>query len=417
MPTLQPFTLLFIAVAGLTLGLELLLVWRQARHVRAHRERVPAAFATVVSAEEHARAADYTRARLQVTAVELLLGFLVLMAWTLGGGLAALDAGIATLGWGPLLSGTAVLIALFGIGALIDLPVSAWRTFGVEARFGFNRTTLRVWLSDLAKGLVLLVLIGAPLIAAALWLFTSAGPGWWLWLWGLWTVFTVTLTWAWPRLIAPLFNRFSPIGDGELRQRLEALLARCGFTSDGLFVMDGSKRSAHGNAYFTGIGDHKRIVLFDTLVERLAPVEVEAVVAHELGHFRLHHIRRRLLVGIVMAGAACALLGWLAAAEWFAPALGVPEAAPHTVLALFLLALPPFTTLFTPWANLRSRRDEFAADAYASAHADGAALARALVSLYRDNASTLTPDPWFVAFHYSHPPAAERIARLPAGTG
>lgn len=408
------FTWIFLSFLALSLGLRLWLARRQARHVARHREQVPPAFANVITPDEHRKAADYTIARVKLGMAELVLGTLVLLGWTLGGGLQLLDEAWRAGGWPPMAVGTAVILSVFLIGAAIELPLSAYATFVLEERFGFNRTTPATFIADLFKGLVLLLLLGTPLAAAALWFMHHTGAWWWLWVWALWLGFTLLLTWAWPTLIAPWFNRFSPLEDPSLRARIEALLERCGFRSSGVFIMDGSKRSAHGNAYFTGVGNSKRIVFFDTLLDSLQPAEIEAVLAHELGHFRLRHIRNRLLASALASLGVLALLGWLSGQAWFYTGLGVDRPAPHLALLLFLLAGPAFGFFLTPLAALWSRRHEFEADEYAVRQSDGAALIRALVTLYRDNASTLTPDPVHSAFYDSHPPAPVRIQRLKA---
>jgi STE24 endopeptidase len=295
---------------------------------------------------------------------------------------------------------------------VINLPLSLWRTFRLEARFGFNRTTPTLYLADLGRGLLLAVLLGGPLVLATLMLMGHTGRWWWAWVWAVWLGVTLLMTWAWPVLIAPLFNRFSPLQDPALGARIEALLTRCGFRSKGVFVVDGSRRSTHGNAYFTGIGRNKRIVFFDTLMQQLAPAEVEAVLAHELGHFRLRHIRQRLLVSAATTLVGLALLGWLSTLPAFYSALGVPVSSAHAALLLFTLAAPALTFFATPIGALWSRRHEFQADRFAARYANAKDLADALVKLYRDNASTLTPDPLYAAFYYSHPPALERILRL-----
>jgi len=295
---------------------------------------------------------------------------------------------------------------------VLELPLELWHTFGIEAHFGFNRTTPRRFLLDRLLGAALLLALGAPLAALVLWLMERAGGGWWLWAWGAWMGFTLFVSWAWPTFIAPLFNRFTPLQDAALKRRLEALLERCGFRSSGMFVMDGSKRSSHGNAYFTGLGRNKRIVFYDTLLERLEPEEIEAVLAHELGHFRRHHVRKNLLLMGLTSLAGLALLAWLLEQPGFFSGLGVSRPSAATGLALFLLVLPVFTRFLAPLFNALSRRHEFEADDFAARQSDAGALIDALVKLYRDNAATLTPDPLYSAFHHSHPPAPVRIAHL-----
>lgn len=405
-------TLLFIVAVVLSTALELWLSRRQIGAVAANRDRVPEPFAQTISASEHAKAADYTIAKARFGRVSEILNAVITLALTVGGGIALLDGLWRHTGWTQPWLGTAVIGSVFCITGLITLPLSIWSTFKLEARFGFNRTTPALFITDLAKGLLLSVLLGGPMLVATLALMEHAGPWWWVWAWLLWLLVMFIMTWAYPALIAPLFNKFSPLKDDSLKTRIEALLTRCGFKSQGVFVVDNSRRSSHGNAYFTGIGNNKRIVFFDTLLERLAHPEVEAVLAHELGHFRLKHVRKRLLLTIAVAFVALAVLGWLTTQPTFYTALGVPTPSTHAALLLFILAAPSFTFFITPLSSLWSRRHEFEADAFATQHANAKELADALVKLYRDNASTLTPDPVYVAFHYSHPPALERITRL-----
>jgi STE24 endopeptidase len=409
---MHPFALTFLVVLLLGAALRAWLAARQISFVAAHRARVPAAFAGAVTAEAHAKAADYTVARTRFGIVVLAVGTLLTLAWTLGGGFAALDDAMRELGLGPIATGTLVLVALVLIGELIELPLGWWQAFRLEERFGFNRSTPGLFVRDAVKGLVLSVLLTAALAALALAMMRIAPAEWWLWVWALVVSFSLGMTVAYPTLIAPLFNRFTPLADEALRQRVEALLARCGFESRGVSVMDASQRSAHGNAYFTGFGAAKRIVLFDTLLDRLQPDEVEAVLAHELGHFRLDHVRRRLLAGaagsLVLLYASAAM----AADVELVAALGAPTPSNHATLALLALVAPAFLLPLKPLSAWWSRRHEFEADDYARQMSDGEALARALVVLYRENASTLTPDPWYSAFHDSHPPPAVRLQRL-----
>jgi len=407
-------TLVFVvAVLGST-AVELWLSQRQVATVSAHRERVPEPFADTVSAEDHRKAADYTIAKARFGRLSEIVNALLTLGLTVGGGIAIIDGLWRRTGWTQPWLGTAVIATVFCVTGMISLPLSLWSTFKLEARFGFNRTTVALFLADLGKGLLLAVLLGGPLLLATLTLMERAGQLWWVWAWFLWLAMMFFMTWAFPAFIAPLFNKFSPLKDEILRSRIEALLTRCGFASKGVFVVDNSRRSSHGNAYFTGIGRHKRIVFFDTLLERLAHPEVEAVLAHELGHFQLKHVRKRLLVSIATTFVGLALLGWLANQPAFYAALGVPLPSTHAALLLFILAAPAFTFFATPLSSLWSRRHEFEADGFAAQHASAVELAAALVKLYRDNASTLTPDPVYAAFHYSHPPALERITRLRA---
>jgi STE24 endopeptidase len=407
-------TSLFIAAVAISTVLELWLSERQIAAVTAHRDHVPEPFAASVSAVEHAKAADYTIAKARFGRVAEIMNAVITLALTVGGGIAAIDALWRHTGWSQPWLGLVVIGSVFLLTGIINLPLSVWSTFKLEARFGFNRTTPALFIADLAKSLLLTVLLGGPMLLATLALMERAGQLWWVYAWLLWLAVMFIMTWAYPAFIAPLFNKFSPLKDETLKTRIEDLLTRCGFKSQGVFVVDNSRRSSHGNAYFTGIGTNKRIVFFDTLLERLAHPEVEAVLAHELGHFSLKHVRKRLLVSIATSFIALAILGWLAGQPSFYSALGVPTPSTHTALLLFILAAPFFTFFITPLSSLWSRRHEFEADSFATHHASANELATALVKLYRDNANTLTPDPVYVAFHYSHPPALERISRLKA---
>ncbi len=407
-------TPLFVLAVLAGAAIEWWLAQRQAAAVIRHRGEVPAPFAASISAAEHAKAADYTVAKVRLARINLVVDAALTLALTIGGGLALLDALWRHTRLAEPWLGLAVIASAALVIRLVNLPLSLWHTFVLEARFGFNRTTPGLFLSDLAKSLALAVLLGGPLLAATLALMARAGRWWWAWAWGLWLVVMLVMAWAWPAFIAPLFNRFSPLEDQALRARIEALLARCGFTSRGVFVVDSSRRSSHGNAYFTGIGRHKRIVFFDTLLQQLGATEIEAVLAHELGHFRLHHIRQRLLVSSATSFAALALFGWLAARPAFYRILGIAVPSPHAALLLLVLVGPIATFFMTPLSMLWSRRNEFQADGFAARHASAGELAAALVKLYRDNASTLTPDRLYAAFYYSHPPALERISRLEA---
>ncbi|MDF1486139.1 M48 family metallopeptidase [Ramlibacter sp. H39-3-26] len=410
------FTLAFAAALVLGLAAKFWLATRQIRHVALHRAAVPAPFAQRICLAAHQKAADYTIAKGRFGLLELAFGAAVLLGWTLLGGLDALNQ--ALLGWlgGGMVQQLALLAAFALIGGALELPFSLYQTFVIEERFGFNKTNWRLWLADLAKAAFVGALIGLPLAAVVLWLMGAAGAWWWLWAWGVWTGFNLLLMLVYPSFIAPLFNKFQPLADETLKTRVTALMQRCGFAAKGLFVMDGSRRSAHGNAYFTGFGASKRVVFYDTLLERLSPPEVDAVLAHELGHFKHRHIVKRMAGMFVATLAGFALLGWLSAQTWFYTCLGVRPslAAPNDALALllFLLAAPVFLFFVAPLFAQLSRRDEFQADAYAVAQTSGADLSSALLKLYEDNASTLTPDPVFARFYYSHPPATERLARL-----
>ncbi|MGE0357507.1 MAG: M48 family metallopeptidase [Burkholderiales bacterium] len=411
---MNAFAILFVAFAIAALAWRLWLLARQARHVGRHRDRVPADFAAVVPPEAHAKAADYTRDKIRIAALETVaVDGALLLALSVGGGLAAIDAQSRALLGEGYARDLATLFAFVAAGALAALPFDIWRTFRVEARHGFNQTTPATFAADLAKGIALGAALGTPLVLAVCWFIEAMGAWWWVWAWFAWVAFTLVLVAIFPRWIAPLFNRFTPLEEGELRARIEALVARCGFRAEGLFVMDGSRRSSHGNAYFTGFGRAKRIVFFDTLVERLTKGEIEAVLAHELGHFARGHIPRLLAVRFALAFGLLAVLGWAAREPAFAAALGLASPPPTgALLAAFLLVVPVFTFPFQPLASLLSRRQEFEADEFAARHASAEDLVSALGKLYRDNAATLTPDPLHSLVYDSHPPAALRIAHL-----
>jgi len=409
---MHSFTVFFLTALVAGLALQLWLLHRQVRAVRAHRDQVPAPFAGSITAAEHARAADYTIAQSRHAAVRRVTGAALLVALTIAGGISTIDSWISASGLAGLPGQVAVVAVTMLVAVFVSLPFDAWRTFRIEARFGFNRTTPALFAVDFLKGLAIAGLLMLPLIALLLWLMPRAGKAWWLWAWGVWAIFSILLGWAWPRLIAPLFNRFHELEQGALRDAVEALARRCGFEPRGVMVMDGSRRSTHGNAYFTGLGRTKRIVFFDTLLDTLAPDEVQAVLAHELGHFRLHHVALRIAGSLAGYFAGFAVLAWLARQPWFQPALGVAHGGPHTLILLFILAAPVFLLPAGPLFAWLSRRHEYAADRYAARHANARSLANALVRLYRDNAATLTPDPLYSAFHASHPPALARIARL-----
>ncbi len=409
-------TLAFGAALLAGLGTRYWLATRQVRHVARHREAVPPAFAATVSLAAHQKAADYTLAKARLDLGETAFGAAVLLGWTLLGGLDTLNQALLE-ALGPGLWQQLALVGAFAvIGGALDLPFSLYRTFVIEERFGFNKMNLRLWLADLAKGTVLGAAIGLPIVALILWLMGAAGPVWWLWAWGTWMAFNLLLLVIYPTFIAPWFNKFQPLQDPQLAERVTALMKRCGFAAKGLFVMDGSRRSAHANAYFTGFGAAKRVVFYDTLLARLSPGEVDAVLAHELGHFRHRHIIQRIVGLFAFSGLGFALLGWLSTQVWFYTGLGVgPSLAGANdalALLLFMLVVPVFTFFISPLLATWSRRHEFQADAFAVAQTNGRDLGSALLKLYEDNASTLTPDPVFVAFYYSHPPAGERLARL-----
>ncbi len=412
----------FFLLAGLLL--RLWLATRQIRHVARHRNTVPAAFAARIPLAAHERAADYTITKSRFGLFEMALSAAVVLGWTLLGGLDALNQWLMGALGGGMWQQLALLTCFALISGVIDLPSSLYSTFVIEQRFGFNQMSLRLWLVDLLKSTLVGALIGLPLAALILWLMGAAGQLWWLWAWCVWMGFNLLLMVIYPLFIAPIFNQFQPLEDDSLKARVTALMQRCGFTSKGLFVMDGSRRSAHANAYFTGFGAGKRVVFFDTLLKQLSVGEVEAVLAHELGHFKHKHITRRIIGMFAISLLGFALLGWLSTKGWFYTGLGVMPnfnvtgvegSAPNDALALllFLLAVPVFTVFLSPLFAQMSRKHEFEADAYAVAQTQGADLASALLKLHEDNASTLTPDPVYVKFYYSHPPATERLARIP----
>ncbi|MBA3598946.1 MAG: M48 family metallopeptidase [Methylibium sp.] len=414
-------TLLFSGFLLASLLVRFWLASRQIRHVALHRDAVPAAFTATVSLAAHQRAADYTLAKLRFGLVSLALGSAVLLGWTLLGGLDTLNGWLlaaAQPALGDLGYQLALLAAFAVIGGLIELPLDAWSTFRLEAHHGFNRMTPALWLADQAKGVAVAVLLGGPIALLILWLMGAAGPSWWLWAWGAWVGFNLAVLVLYPTVIAPLFNKFQPLEDGALKARVESLMARCGFAAKGLFVMDGSRRSAHANAYFTGFGAAKRVVFFDTLLSRLSPPEVEAVLAHELGHFKHRHVIKRIVGMFAISLAGFALLGLLSQQAWFYIGLGVTPnfnaANDALALLLFLLAGPVFSFFVAPLFAGLSRKQEFEADAYACKHTSASDLSAALLKLYEDNASTLTPDRLYVRFYYSHPPAGERLAAMGA---
>ena len=408
----------FVVFLALSFTVRLWLASRQVRHVATHRNTVPPQFAQRITLHAHQRAADYTIAKVKLGVFDNLISIVLLVALTLLGGLQWLAGRWA--GWlpdAPLLQQIAIVVSVVILTSLIEIPMDVYRQFRLEAKFGFNRMSPRLFSVDLLKSTALGAAIGIPMLAAVLWLMQQAGDYWWLWAWALWTAFNLVILLIYPTVIAPLFNKFKPLEPGAVRSRVEGLLQRCGFASNGLFVMDGSKRSAHGNAYFTGFGKGKRIVFFDTLLSRLDVDEIEAVLAHELGHFKKRHIIKRLAFTFAASLAGLALLGYLSGQPWFYQGLGVtidPAAGQPAGIALllFFLALPAFTFVLRPLATYYSRKDEFEADAYAASLSDPHRLTSALVKLYEDNASTLTPDPVHSAFYDSHPPAAIRIDRL-----
>ncbi len=410
---MHPFTGIFLLALLLATGIRLWLSLRHRQHVAANRHAVPEAFAGSITPEAHEKAAAYTIEKTRLALMDTVIGALVLLAFTLGGGLQWLsDAWAGTFETGGYAHGIALVLSVVAVTSVIDLPLGLYRTFVTEARFGFNRMTLSLYLIDMIKQFAIGLAIGVPLLAGVLWLMAQMGEHWWLWTWAAWAVFSLAMTFLLPTVILPLFNKFTLMEDSPLRQRIEALLVKCGFRAQGLYVMDGSRRSSHGNAYFTGFGASRRIVLFDTLIERLSPREIEAVLAHELGHFALRHIIKRMALMFAASFLFFALLGHLIDQGWFYAGLNVSTSSTAMALVLLVMVIPVFTFMLQPLSSLYSRSHEYQADAYAAQHASAEDLVRALVKLYQDNASTLTPDPLHSAFHDSHPPAGLRIARL-----
>lgn len=414
------FTYIFIATLAFTTLVRLWLARRHLAHIAAHRAAVPDAFREQIQLSDHQKAADYTTAKTRFAMLGIQFDAALLLVFTVGGGI----QWIANLcqGWfsQPLIQGMATLVAVLLLSSLLEAPFNLYRTFRIEARFGFNNMTFKLYLADALKGLLVGSILGLPLLAGVLWLMGRMNEYWWLYVWSVWVVFNLLILFIYPSFIAPLFNKFSPLQDEAMKARIEALLARCGFTSSGLFVMDGSRRSAHGNAYFTGFGKTKRIVFFDTLLARLSVSEVEAVLAHELGHFKHRHVMKRIALTFAMSLGFLWLLGMLMQTSWFYQGLGVNPSTSsgqaHTALALllFFMVMPVFSFFISPLMSAYSRRHEFEADAYAAQQTDSGELVNALVKLYQDNAATLTPDPLYSKFYDSHPPAAVRINNLQA---
>lgn len=406
------FSYLFIVALVGALALQWWLMARQNKHVSQCSTSVPEAFSNKINLEAHQKAASYTIAKLNVNKVELLYGTVILLVWTFGGGLNLLDQfWLSSLGE-SLWYSVAVMISFIIIGALIDFPFSIYRTFVVEEKFGFNKMNAGLFIKDALTGIVVNLAIATPLLWVMLWLMQTAGEFWWFYVWLVLISFMLLMMFIYPTVIAPIFNKFTPLEDGDLKQRIEALLSRCGFASQGIFVMDGSKRSSHGNAYFTGFGQNKRIVFFDTLLESLEPQEIEAVLAHELGHFKHKHIRKQLIVTSILMLGSLALLGWLMQQAWFFAGLGIHTESTHMALILFMLVLSIFGIYFQPIFSFLSRKNEFEADDFAAKQSNANDLIQALVKLYKENANTLTPDPLYSAFHDSHPPAPVRVAYL-----
>jgi len=406
------FTLLFLFALGISLGTQLWLNQRQITHVALHRDKLPAEFAQQIPLPAHQKAADYTLAKGEFSRWMILIDGLLLLLWTLGGGLQTIHNLALQVGWSAIPTGVLTIILFALISTALHLPASLYSTFVIESKFGFNNTTLKIFASDLMKGLLLGLVIGTPLLYSILWLMQSAGSEWWIYAWGLWFAFTLLISWAYPRLIAPLFNKFSPLEKQDLKASIQDLLDRSGFKSNGIFMMDGSKRSSHGNAYFTGLGKSKRIVFFDTLVESLQTKQIIAILAHELGHFKHRHIIKGMVLSAVLTLLGFAILAWLLPQEGFYHSLGVTTPSLALALLLFTLVSPVFTFLLQPIMAWHSRKNEFEADRYAAQQSDPQDLITALIKLYEENASTLTPDELHSRFYDSHPPALERIKHL-----
>jgi STE24 endopeptidase len=406
-------TILFVALLALTTLTRIWLGKRHVRYIQAHRDKVPVAFDQNISLEAHQKAADYSSAKTRLGLAEVSVQAILLLILTVGGGLQFIDVvWREALPDHEIIRGAIVILSALIVSALIDLPFDFYRTFVVDQHFGFNKMTPAMFVSDMIKHAIVGLILGAPLLFAALWLMQGAGSYWWLYLWIVWSVFNLLMLAIYPTFIAPMFNKFSPLADASLKARIEALLTKCGFKSQGLFVMDGSTRSSHGNAYFTGFGASKRVVFFDTLLERLDENEIEAVLAHELGHFKHKHVIKRIALMFFVTFVGLAVLGWLKQQAWFYTGLGVTTQSDYMALLLFMLVSPVFLFLLRPIMANYSRKNEFEADSYAATNADAKALVAALVKLYRDNASTLTPDPLHSAFYDSHPPASIRIQKL-----
>jgi len=414
MNELHNFTLLFLAMLVLSTLMRLYLSHRQVSYVSSHRAKVPESFADKISLADHQKAADYTTAKVRFGRLPLFYEVILLLIWTLGGGLEWLNQVVLSYEIDPIFTGIAVILSFTFISAMLDLPFSLYSTFVLEEKFGFNRTTIKTFIADIFKGSLLGLVLGVPLLYVVLWLMQQAGEQWWIYTWLVISGFSLFMMWVYPTWIAPIFNKFEPLEEGETLKRITSLLERCGFSSNGIFVIDGSKRSSHGNAYFSGFGRNKRIVFFDTLLKMLNDDELEAVLAHELGHFKKKHIIKGMAISFTTTLVGLAVLAWLMKAEWFYTSLGISQPSTYMALLLFTLILPVFTFAFQPLLSIFSRKNEFEADAFAAQQTDAKYLVQALVGLYRENASTLTPDPLYSAFYDSHPPAPVRIAQLNA---
>ena len=406
------FTYIFLFSLFAGIFVQWFLVQKHINCVRSNRDNVPEEFNDKISLEAHQKAADYTEAKVKTGLFELIIGSAFLLLWTLAGGLQLLDNWLRTFGMSEIFTGTVLILGVFAIMAILELPLSLFKIFKIEQSFGFNKMTPKIFFVDLLKHTIVGFLIGAPILLFVLWIMENSGTYWWVYVWFTWLTFSLLMMWAYPAFIAPIFNKFRTLENDELKTRIENLLARNGFKSNGIFVMDGSTRSTHGNAYFTGLGANKRIVFFDTLIDELSYDEIEAVLAHELGHFKCNHIRKRisLLAAIFFIGLA--ILGWLINQTWFYNGLGIDQMSTYIALLLFVMVSPAFTFFMQPLFSFISRKHEFEADDFAAGQAQTENLITALVNLYRENANTLTPDPLYSAFHDSHPPAPIRIAHL-----
>jgi STE24 endopeptidase len=409
---MNTFTYIFLIALVLSYSVQFWLSKRQADYVLKHRNQVPEAFTESITLEAHQKAADYTVEKGKLGDIDSVIGIIFLLLLTLGGGINLVFDFWAGFNLSPITAGIASLASIFFFMSLLELPTTLYQTFVIEEKYGFNKSTMTQFIKDQLMQLALVAVIGLPLLALILWVMQAIGDTWWIWTWAILMSFSLLMSWLYPTVIAPLFNDFTPLEDGTLKERINQLLDRCGFSSNGIFIMDGSKRSGHGNAYFTGMGNNKRIVFFDTLAESLDDDEMEAVLAHELGHFKRKHVIKMLVASSIMSLISLGVLGWLITQDWFFTGLGVNTASNAAALLLFMLVSPVFTTFMTPISAYFQRKFEFEADDFAAEHAQASKLISGLVKLYKENASTLTPDPLFSAFHYSHPPAAIRIAHL-----
>jgi len=409
---MNTFTIIFIIMLALATGIQLWLANRQYKRVSMHRGKVPVPFNDKIPLDAHQKAADYTLAKIRYERANIIFSVVILIGWTIGGGLELLDSIWRRPEFPPLVTGVAVTLSVFYISSILELPFSVYHTFVLEQRFGFNKTTPSTFIKDLLLQSIIALIIGIPLVWIVLWLMDQSGQLWWVYVWLVWMSFSIIMMWAYPAIISPLFNRFSPLHDSDLKARIENLLSRTGFKSNGIFVMDSSRRSGHGNAYFTGLGTNKRIVFFDTLIDTLSHGEIEAVLAHELGHFKRRHIHKRIGSMALISLVGLALLGWLINQQWFYSGLGVDQSSDYAALILFMLTMPVFGFFMSPLTLYLTRKHEFEADDYAAEQANPNELIQALVKLYRENAATLTPDPLYSAFHDSHPPAPIRVAHL-----